>query len=91
MPRTRPLTNIQRERQEIERVGGEVLRLIRTERGLQEKTYEQMADYIGLSRSQLQVWRKNKCSAASLNNVVITLMRLGYQIDIVPIKGGRRQ
>lgn len=91
MPRTRPLTNAQRERQEIERVGGEVLRLIRTERGLQEKTYEQMAEYIDLSRSQLQVWRKSKCSKAGLDNIVIALMRLGYQIDIVPIKGGGRQ
>lgn len=91
MAKTRPLTKAQRERQEVERVGGEVLRLIGSERGAQEKTYEQMAEYIDLSRSQLQAWRKNSCCTASLENVVIALMRLGYRLDISPIKGGRAQ
>lgn len=91
MPRTRSLTKAQRESQEVERVGAEVLRLIRAERGLQEKTYEQIADDIDLSRSQLQAWRKNNCRTASLENVVIALARLGYQLEISPLKGGRVQ
>lgn len=88
MPRTRPLTKEQKDRQEVDRVGGDILKLIRVHKGIQEKTYEQVAVDIDLSRAQLQVWRKTKCRTASLENVVIALLRLGYRINISPISRG---
>ena len=68
MPKVRPLTRQERETQAIEnetkRICTEVLTAVREKRGLEEKTYAQVAEEIGISVDRLNRWRNGELPGA---------------------------
>lgn len=92
MPKTRPLTKAEREAQaienEIQRTSREFLSIVGERRGRDNKTYAQMADFIGVSPDRYQKWRRNgELPGASLSRVVTAARKLGYRVVFEPISG----
>ena len=90
MPKVKPLTQRQREAQaienEIQRVSKDLLSIIGERRGRDDKTYAQMAEFIGVSPDRYQRRRRNgKLPGASLGRVVTAARKLGYRIVFEPI------
>jgi len=89
MPKVRPLTRAEREaqagRDEMQRVSREFLGILGERRGREDKTYAEMAEYIGVCPDCYQDWRKGKLSKAKLERIVEASRRVGYRIEFVPI------
>lgn len=90
MPKVRPLTQREREAQanenEIQRVSNDLLHIIGERRGRDDKTYAQMAEFIGVSPDRYQRWRRNgELPGASLSRVVTAARKLGYRVVFEPI------
>ncbi|MCI8623792.1 MAG: hypothetical protein HFG26_09030 [Provencibacterium sp.] len=88
MPKVRGLTRQQREKAEVRRVSDDILEVIRTKRGQEEKSFMQVAEDVGLTRDQYQRWRANGIGSARVEKAVIAAYRSGYRLELVPIKGG---
>ena len=96
MPMVRPLTKAEREREAIEReiqhASEDLLRIIGERRGRDDKTYAQMADFIGVSPDRYQRWRhKGELKGASLGRVVTVARKLGYRVIFEPINPSKNQ
>lgn len=88
MPKVRGLTRQQREKAEVRRVSDDILEVIRTKRGQEEKSFMQVAEDVGLTRDQYQRWRANGIGTVRVEKAVIAAYRAGYRLELVPIKGG---
>lgn len=95
MPKVRPLTKSQREAQaiedEIQRTSREFLAIVGERRGRDDKTYAQMADFIGVSPDRYQKWRKGELPHAAFGRVVAASRKLGYRVVFEPISGRGRE
>jgi len=95
MPKVKPLTRRQREEQavedEIRRVEREFNRAVGLKRGLEDKTYLQLAEEIGVSAFTLNAWRHGKLRDAGMGRVVTAARKLGYRIVFEPIAPGKRE
>lgn len=92
MPKIRPLTKKQRDEQaierEIQRAADDFLRVINMKRGLEGKTYSQVSEDIGVSRTALQSWRLDgKLQNARFGRVVTVYAKMGYRLVPEPIQG----
>lgn len=91
MPRVRGLTQKQRDEQvielEIQRASKDFLTVARTKRGLEDKTYTQVAEDIGVTRDTLQRWRNGKLAEAGFGRVIAAYARMGYRLVPEPIQG----
>jgi len=89
MPKVRPLTRAEREiqarRDEMQRVSKEFLGILGERRGREEKTFAEMAEYIGVCTDCYQDWRKGKLQKAKLERIVEAARRVGYRIEFAPI------
>lgn len=89
MPKVKGLTRAEREaqagRDEMQRVSREFLGILGERRGREEKTFAQMAEYIGVCPDCYQDWRKGKLPSATFGRIVEASRRVGYRIEFVPI------
>lgn len=90
MPRTRPLTNAQREREEIGRVCDDLLAGILASRGAERETLEQIAKDVGISYNTLLNWRNGGMETVQLGRAVKAALRRGYRIKIESVKAPRK-
>ena len=89
MPKVRPLTRQERETQAIEnetkRICTEVLTAVREKRGLEEKTYAQVAEEIGISVDRLNRWRNGELPSAGFGRGITACTKMGYRLVLEPI------
>lgn len=84
MPKVRGLTQKQREaiaiEDEIQRASQDFLNAARMKRGMEDKTYAQVADDIGVSKDTFIKWRAGKVPEASFGRIVIAYAKMGYRL-----------
>lgn len=94
MPKARPLTQKQREQEaiekEVDRACKDFLLAIGMKRGVEEKTYTQIAEEIGIHRNTLLEWRKGELPDARFAHVVEAYARMGYRLVLEPINSSKK-
>lgn len=96
MPKIRGLTQKQRDEQaveaEIQRAVQDFLRAVGLKRGLEDKTYAELAAELGVSQDRLQKWRKEGAlPKAGFGRVVAAYAKMGYRLVPEPITAGRKE
>ena len=95
MPKVKGFTQKQRETQiidtEIQRASKDFLTAARAKRGLEDKTYTQIAEDIGVTRDTLRKWRGGKLPDASFGRVIAAYARMGYRLVPEPIQSNPRR
>lgn len=90
MPKIRGLTQKQRDEQAVEReiqnASRDFLDAARKKRGLEDKTYAQVAEDIGVCTNTFLKWRKGKLPDASFGAVITAYARMGYRLVQEPIQ-----
>lgn len=95
MPKVRGLTQKQRDEQaveaEIRRAADDFLHAVRVKRGVEEKTYAQVAKELGMSQDTLQRWRREGAlPQAGFGRIVAAYAKMGYRLVPEPIVPARK-
>lgn len=82
MPKTRPLTQEQREAQEVARLGKEILDRMNEKRGRENKTKQQFSEEIGVPHVSWWRWNKGEIDRAEFGKVVTAALRCGIRLRV---------
>lgn len=89
MPKIRGLTQKQRDaiaiENEIQRASQDFLNIARMKRGMEDKTYAQVADDIGVCRDTFLKWRAGKIRDACFEKIIAAYAKMGYRLVLEQI------
>ncbi|MCI9458816.1 MAG: hypothetical protein HFE44_17930 [Oscillospiraceae bacterium] len=90
MPKVRGLTQKQRDamalEDEIRRASQDFLNATRLKRGLEDKTYGEIAEDIGVCRDTFLKWRSGKVREATFGKIISAYAKMGYRLVPEQIK-----
>ncbi len=93
MPKMRGLTQKQRDAMlvegEIRKASQDFLTATREKRGLEDKTYAQVAEDIGVCKDTFFKWRSGKVGEANFGKIIAAYARMGYRL--VPERIGKKE
>ena len=83
MPKTRPLTQEQREEEARKRLCQDILDRLNEKRGRERKSGKAFARELGISDYTWWRWNTGGISTGELGNVVTVLYRAGMKLELV--------